>query len=262
MRRLCRHSQKARLEHMYMIRSAIGAAFDLTSRGRAASGARKRPGDVKVELREWQWNFFRLDASAAARETAADHAHVDARFSALIGRGTAGYGEFLRLSAAAIYPVEQALIAGDIERLLPDWKQRARKAALNADLEDLGIENPRFRSCRRSAEKRNYSAPCTFWKGPGLVPECWFDDCRRPLIPHPGAQCVISIMARASRFGEASWRGWSRPPSLSVRRRTPLRGRTWPLRALAVTQRLTRQPRQPGSGHDRPLARPGRSDQL
>jgi heme oxygenase len=75
-------------------------------------------------------------------QTAADHAHVDARFSALIGRGAAGYGEFLRLSAVAIYPVEEALIAGDIERLLPDWEQRTRKAALKADLGDLGIEAP------------------------------------------------------------------------------------------------------------------------
>ena len=76
------------------------------------------------------------------RETAADHAHVDARFSALISGGAASYGEFLRLSAAGIYPVEQALIAGHVERLLPDWDARSRKAALSADLRELGIKDP------------------------------------------------------------------------------------------------------------------------
>ena len=75
-------------------------------------------------------------------KTAADHANVDARFSALVGEGTAGYGEFLRLSAAAIYPLERALTEGNVERLLPDWQERSRRAALRADLADLGIDDP------------------------------------------------------------------------------------------------------------------------
>jgi heme oxygenase len=41
--------------------------------------------------------------------TATDHAEVDARFAMLIGRGVAGYAEFLQLSAAAIAPLEEAL---------------------------------------------------------------------------------------------------------------------------------------------------------
>jgi heme oxygenase len=75
-------------------------------------------------------------------KTKADHAHVDSRFSALINRGPAAYGEFLRLSAAAIYPIEHALVVGEIERVLPDWHRRVRKAALSADLEELRIEAP------------------------------------------------------------------------------------------------------------------------
>jgi heme oxygenase (biliverdin-IX-beta and delta-forming) len=75
-------------------------------------------------------------------ETATDHANVDARFSALIDLGTAGYGEFLRLSAAAICPLEQALLEGKVECILPDWEERSRRAALRADLADFGIADP------------------------------------------------------------------------------------------------------------------------
>ena len=67
---------------------------------------------------------------------------MDARFSALIDLGTAGYGEFLRLSAAAICPLEQALLEGKVECILPDWEERSRRAALRADLADFGIADP------------------------------------------------------------------------------------------------------------------------
>src|SRR5438034_7589797 len=70
-------------------------------------------------------------------ETAADHAQVDARFAALIGRGERGYREFLRLSWAAICPLEQALVDGNVEWILPDWKERSRTASLHADLAEL-----------------------------------------------------------------------------------------------------------------------------
>jgi heme oxygenase (biliverdin-IX-beta and delta-forming) len=74
-------------------------------------------------------------------ETAAYHAKVDARFTALLRLGKAGYCEFLRLTWAAIYPLEQALIDANVERILPDWSQRFRAAALYADLADLGLDN-------------------------------------------------------------------------------------------------------------------------
>jgi heme oxygenase (biliverdin-IX-beta and delta-forming) len=74
--------------------------------------------------------------------TATDHAEVDARFATLIGRGVAGYGEFLQLSAAAIGPLEEALREANVERMLPDWEDRSRGASLRADLADLGVSTP------------------------------------------------------------------------------------------------------------------------
>jgi heme oxygenase len=74
--------------------------------------------------------------------TATDHAEVDARFAKLIGRGVAGYAEFLQLSAAAIAPLEEALREANVERILPDWKDRSRGASIRADLADLGITAP------------------------------------------------------------------------------------------------------------------------
>ena len=75
------------------------------------------------------------------RETAAYHAKVDARFTAVLQGGKAGYCEFLRLTWAAIYPLEQALVEAKVERILPDWNQRSRIAALRADLADLGVDS-------------------------------------------------------------------------------------------------------------------------
>jgi len=74
--------------------------------------------------------------------TATDHAEVDSRFAMMIGRGLPGYTEFLQLSAAAIVPLEAALSEANVERILPDWKNRSRGASLRADLADLGLSVP------------------------------------------------------------------------------------------------------------------------
>jgi len=74
--------------------------------------------------------------------TATDHAEVDSCFAMMIGRGLAGYTEFLQLSAAAIVPLEAALSEANVERILPDWKNRSRGASLRADLADLGLSVP------------------------------------------------------------------------------------------------------------------------
>jgi heme oxygenase len=74
--------------------------------------------------------------------TAEDHAAIDARFGRLIADGAAGYREFLRRSAAAVRPLEQALREIGVERILTDWRQRERTAALRADLADLGLDDP------------------------------------------------------------------------------------------------------------------------
>jgi heme oxygenase (biliverdin-IX-beta and delta-forming) len=71
--------------------------------------------------------------------TARLHAVVDARFAPMLGSGEAGYRSFLLASAAAVLALEQALLAADVDAILPDWAQRARTAALRADLADLGI---------------------------------------------------------------------------------------------------------------------------
>ena len=71
--------------------------------------------------------------------TAGLHAVVDARFAPMLGCGEAGYRSFLLASAAAVFPLEQALLAADVDAILPDWAQRARTAALRADLADLGV---------------------------------------------------------------------------------------------------------------------------
>lgn len=60
----------------------------------------------------------------------------------MIARGQPRYAEFLSASAAALWPLEQALGTANVARILPDWHERARSAALRADLADLGISAP------------------------------------------------------------------------------------------------------------------------
>ena len=67
------------------------------------------------------------------------HAVVDARFSPMLDAGEAGYRSFLLASAAAVFPLEQALLTAGVGSLLPDWTRRTRAAALRADLTNLGI---------------------------------------------------------------------------------------------------------------------------
>jgi heme oxygenase len=71
--------------------------------------------------------------------TAGLHAVVDARFAPMLDAGEAGYRSFLLASAAAVFPLEQALLTAGVGSLLPDWTRRTRAAALRADLTDLGI---------------------------------------------------------------------------------------------------------------------------
>jgi heme oxygenase len=67
------------------------------------------------------------------------HAVVDARFAPMLGSGEAGYRSFLLASAAAVFPLEQALLAAGVNAIVPDWTRRTRTAALRADLADLGV---------------------------------------------------------------------------------------------------------------------------
>src|SRR5438105_8870540 len=110
-------------------------------RGRRRREDKKRGRSLNPAHRSTQ-NFPHSVRYLLRSATAQDHAEVDTRFAALIARGLAGYREFLRLSAAAIGPLEEALHEAHVERILPDWEDRSRVASIRADLTDLGITAP------------------------------------------------------------------------------------------------------------------------
>lgn len=70
--------------------------------------------------------------------TSADHARLDARLGAFDLHSHEGYRRFLEINAAALLPLEAALVAGGVRRLLPDWDARARTRAIEADLAAFG----------------------------------------------------------------------------------------------------------------------------
>ncbi|MBO1079170.1 biliverdin-producing heme oxygenase [Roseomonas haemaphysalidis] len=74
--------------------------------------------------------------------TAPRHAAVDALGGSHSLDTPEGYRRFLRAHARALAPVEQALEAGGIAALLPDWPGRSRRAALAADLDGLDAPPP------------------------------------------------------------------------------------------------------------------------
>jgi heme oxygenase len=79
------------------------------------------------------------------QSTTAAHAVVDRRFAAMSAAGLSGYIDFLRASAAAVLPLEQALAAARVHEILPDWDARARSTALRDDLAALGVPAPMAR---------------------------------------------------------------------------------------------------------------------
>ncbi len=70
--------------------------------------------------------------------TAATHNRLDARFGALDLTGLAGYRQFLEASAAALLPLEMALINARVARIFPDWEERSRQVAILDDLAQTG----------------------------------------------------------------------------------------------------------------------------
>jgi heme oxygenase (biliverdin-IX-beta and delta-forming) len=66
--------------------------------------------------------------------TAADHAQLDATLGALDLGTVAGYRRFLEINATALLPLEQSLERAGVRVVLPDWDDRARTAAILADL--------------------------------------------------------------------------------------------------------------------------------
>lgn len=75
--------------------------------------------------------------------TSAAHRDLDAQLSGFDLTSPAGYRRFLQASAAALLPLEAALVAAGVERIFPDWIERSRSAAIIADLWCLGSSVPR-----------------------------------------------------------------------------------------------------------------------
>ena len=69
--------------------------------------------------------------------TAAEHARLDARLGALDLCTVVGYRAFLEINAAALLPLEQALVRAGVRDVLPDWDGRARSNAIQRDLSRL-----------------------------------------------------------------------------------------------------------------------------
>ncbi|MBR0691869.1 biliverdin-producing heme oxygenase [Bradyrhizobium lablabi] len=70
--------------------------------------------------------------------TAADHARLDGRLSAFDLTTLAGYRNFLEVNAAALLPLEAALVVAGVRQVLPDWDRRARSHAILNDLARIG----------------------------------------------------------------------------------------------------------------------------
>jgi heme oxygenase len=76
---------------------------------------------------------------ARLREACADaHHQLDARLGVLDLRRLQDYRLFLEINAAALLPLEAALVSARVERLFPDWDRRSRSDAILADIARLG----------------------------------------------------------------------------------------------------------------------------
>lgn len=99
----------------------LAAAPDVsTNVGRSASGLRNRLRDATGEA----------------------HRELDAQFTAFDLTGISGYRRFLQANAAALLPLEDALVAAGVAGIFPDWPERARSASIVADLQRLGLGLP------------------------------------------------------------------------------------------------------------------------
>lgn len=70
------------------------------------------------------------------------HERVDRVFSTARLDDRQSYGQFLLAQAGAHIAAEDALTRAGIDAIIADWPERQRKAALIADLSDLGLEAP------------------------------------------------------------------------------------------------------------------------
>ncbi|HTT98836.1 MAG TPA: biliverdin-producing heme oxygenase [Rhizomicrobium sp.] len=71
--------------------------------------------------------------------TREQHALLDAVASGMRLDTAAGYAHFLATQASVLIPLERSLEKSGIGRLLPDWAERRRTAAMQSDLSDLHV---------------------------------------------------------------------------------------------------------------------------
>lgn len=101
--------------------NSFNAANQSTS-GTVDIGFPDAPASVRLQLR---------------RSTAELHAALDGCIAPLLSKGVREYVTFLRRTAAALLPIEDALEAADVAALVPDWNERSRRQALALDLAEL-----------------------------------------------------------------------------------------------------------------------------
>ena len=87
---------------------------------------------IRAGLRPFCFRERLRDATSAA------HRDLDAQLSSFDLTEFSGYRRFLWASAGALLPLEAALMDAGVTRLFPDWPERARSAAILADLDRLG----------------------------------------------------------------------------------------------------------------------------
>lgn len=90
--------------------------------------------------------------------TADAHRDLDTRLGALdLGR-LPGYRRFLEINAAALLPLETALESSGVAVIFADWPQRARRAAMLADLARVGGANRASESVDRLSRNAVFGA--------------------------------------------------------------------------------------------------------
>lgn len=80
----------------------------------------------------------RLLRSVLKDATADEHTRLDTKLGAFDLCTVSGYRRFLEINAAALLPLEQALLRAGVRDVLPDWDDRARTEAILSDLSRLG----------------------------------------------------------------------------------------------------------------------------
>src|ERR1700752_4699793 len=89
------------------------------TRGQVRKYVKPRPNATRSSLR----NYLRM-------VTADDHARLDAQLMALDWGRVPDYRYFLEASAAALLPIEAALIDANVIQIFPDWERRSRRLSI------------------------------------------------------------------------------------------------------------------------------------